>query len=336
MTETPVAPGIWRGRASTIWRVVRRALTRVVPVAIGVVIVVFFLLRLVPGDPAREILGDTATQQSVDALREQLGLNQPLWKQFVDFVVQLFTQFDTGDSLVYHESTRALIAERAPLSLGIVLLAVIITVLVAVPLAVAAATHKDGALDHIIRIVPTIGMGMPTFWVGLLLILVFAVNLKWLPVGGVGTGPGEPWRSLILPAVAVSVAAVPPLVRSLRAQLLDVVSADFVTTLRAAHIPQRSIQFRHILRNAAVPTLNLFGVNVAYMIGGTLVVEKVFAINGVGMLLFSSISARDFPVVQGVALYCAIFVVVITLAVDGLSALIDPRLRAGSVSGAGS
>lgn len=295
--------------------------------AVGVIIVVFFLLRLVPGDPARAVLGDTATQQSVDALRAQMGLDQPLWKQFVDFVVHLVTQFDTGDSLVYHESTRALIAERAPLSLGIIVIAVFLTVLVAVPLAVTAARNKNRTLDHLIRVIPTIGLGMPTFWVGLLLIIVFAVTLRWFPVGGVGSGPLDPWRSFVLPAVAVSVAAVPPLVRSLRAQILDVMDADFVTTLRAAHIPERSIQFRHILRNAAVPSLNLFGVNVAYLIGGTLVVEKVFAINGVGMLLFTSISSRDFPVVQGVALYCAVLVVLVTIAVDAFSVVIDPRLR---------
>jgi len=296
-------------------------------VAVGVVVAVFFLLRLVPGDPARIILGDQATDASVSALRTQLGLDESLWSQFWSFVTQLFTQFDTGNSLVYGESTRSLILERAGLSLGIVLIAVVITVLVAVPLAVVAATHKNGPVDHAIRVIPAVGMGMPTFWVGLLLIIIFSVHLKWLPVGGVGEGPLEPWRSLLLPGLAVAIGAIPPLVRSLRAQLLDVVSADFVTTLRAAHIPEWRIQFRHVLRNAAVPSLNLFGVNVAYMIGGTLVVEKVFAINGVGMLLFNSISSRDFPVVQGVALYCAFFVVLITILVDVLSALVDPRLR---------
>lgn len=297
------------------------------PVAVGVVVAVFFVLRLVPGDPARIILGDQATDASVSALRTQLGLDESLWSQFWSFVTQLFTQFDTGNSLVYGESTRSLILERAGLSLGIVLIAVVITVLVAVPLAVVAATHKNGPVDHAIRVIPAVGMGMPTFWVGLLLIIIFSVHLKWLPVGGVGEGPLEPWRSLLLPGLAVAIGAIPPLVRSLRAQLLDVVSADFVTTLRAAHIPEWRIQFRHVLRNAAVPSLNLFGVNVAYMIGGTLVVEKVFAINGVGMLLFNSISSRDFPVVQGVALYCAFFVVLITILVDVLSALVDPRLR---------
>ena len=311
-------------------RMITRLVTRIVPVAIGVVVAVFFLLRLVPGDPARIILGDQATDASVAALREQLGLNRPLWSQFWGFLVQLVTHFDTGNSLVYGESTRTLILNRAPLSLGIVAIAVIVTLLVAVPLAVTAATHRNRAVDHLIRVIPAVGMGMPTFWVGLILIIIFSVTLKWLPVGGVGEGAFEPFRSLLLPGIAVAIGAIPPLVRSLRAQLLDVVSADFVTTLRAAHISERRIQFRHVLRNAAVPTLNLFGVNVAYMIGGTLVVEKVFAINGVGMLLFSAISSRDFPVVQGVALYCAFFVVLITIVVDLISAAIDPRLRLGA------
>ncbi len=317
--------------SSTILSVARRAgkrlLTRVLPVAVGVVVTVFFLLRLVPGDPARVILGDQATDASVMALHNQLGLDKPLWTQFWDFVGQLVTHFDTGQSLVYGESTRTLILGRAPLSLGIVAIAVVVTLMAAVPLAVVAATHRNGPIDHLIRVIPAVGMGMPTFWIGMLLIVVFAVTLKWLPVGGVGTGAFEPWRSLVLPGVAVAIGAVPPLIRSLRAQLLDVVSADFVTTLRAAHVPERRIQFRHVLRNAAVPTLNLFGVNVAYMIGGTLVVEKVFAINGVGMLLFNSITSRDFPAVQGVALYCAFFVVVITIVVDLLSTVLDPRLR---------
>ncbi|MSS84657.1 ABC transporter permease [Actinomycetaceae bacterium WB03_NA08] len=312
------------------WRIVKRFLSRVLPVVIGVVVAVFFLLRLVPGDPARIILGDQATDASVIALREQLGLDQPVWVQFSHFVTQLFTHFDTGESLVYGESTRTLILERAPLSLGIVAIAVMLTLAIAVPLSVAAASHQDGPVDHMVRVIPAVGMGMPTFWVGLLLIIVFAVNLKWLPVGGIGDGPLQPFLSLVLPGVAVAIAAIPPLVRSLRSELLDVTHADFVTTLRAAHIPERTIQFRHVLRNAAVPTLNLFGVNVAFMIGGTLVVEKVFAINGVGSLLFNAISSRDFPVVQGVALYCAFFVVLITIIVDLCSAAIDPRLRLGS------
>jgi peptide/nickel transport system permease protein len=308
-------------------RWLRRTALAVVPVVVGVVLAVFFLLRLVPGDPARMILGERATPEAVADLRVELGLDKPLLAQLGDFVGNLFLRGDTGDSLVYNVSTRELIFDRAPISLALVGLSVLISVTVAVLLAVAAARHKDGPIDHIVRIIPTIGVGMPTFWIGLLLIIVFAVTLKWFPVGGIGTTPLDPLRSLVLPAVAVSLGLIPPLVRSLRAELLEVFSADFVTTLRAARIPERRVLFGHILRNAALPTVTLLSVSISYLIGGTLVVEQVFGINGLGSLLFDAIGNRDFPVVQGVALYCAIMVVVISLLLDIVVYRLDPRTR---------
>ncbi len=307
-----------------------RTLGTVLPVMLGVVVGVFFLLRLVPGDPAQMILGERATPQAVAELHEQLGLDLPLWQQFGDFLGRLITQGDTGPSLVSGASTRDLILERAPISLGIVALALLLAVLITVPLALAAARRPNGPIDHAVRVIPAIGLGMPMFWIGLLLIIVFAVHLGWFPVGGVGTGAGEPIRSLILPALAVSLSLVPPLIRSLRAQLLEVVTADFVTTLRAARIPELRIWTRHILRGGALPTLALLSVNAATLIGGTLVIEKVFAINGIGMLLFTSIGSRDFPVVQGIALYCAVLVVLVGIAADALLGILDPRLRRGS------
>ncbi|WP_440312034.1 ABC transporter permease [Leucobacter chromiireducens] len=310
-----------------IGRELLRVLARIVPVMFGVVVAVFFLLRMVPGDPAAMILGERATPESIAALRAELGLDLPLWQQFTDFVGGLLTRFDTGNSLVTGASTRELILAKAPVSLGIVLFAVLLAVIIAVPLAVAAALRQDSWIDHAVRILPAVGMGMPLFWVGLLLIIVFGVQLRWFPVGGVGTGPGEPLKSLFLPALAVALGMAPPLIRSLRAQLIDVLAADFVTTLRAARIPERRILFRHVLRSAALPTLTLLSVNTAYLIGGTLVVEKVFGINGLGILLFQSIGSRDFPVVQGIALYCAVLVVLVTTLAGVLSAVLDPRLR---------
>lgn len=302
-------------------------LARVVPVMFGVVVAVFFLLRLVPGDPAVMILGERATPEDIAELRSELGLDGSLWQQFVAFVTQLFTHFDTGVSLVTGESTRDMIFAKAPISLGIVLLAVLLAVVIAVPLALAAALHQGGWVDHIVRVLPTIGLGMPLFWIGLLLIIVFAVQLNWFPVGDIGTGPGEPLHSLFLPALAVALGMSPPLIRSLRTQLIEVLGADFVTTLRAARIRERRIVLGHVLRGAALPMMTLLSVNTAYLIGGTLVVEKVFGINGIGTLLFTSISNRDFPVVQGIALYCAFAVVIVTTVAGVLSALLDPRLR---------
>lgn len=307
-------------------RWVGRSLLSVVPVVVGVVLCVFFLLRIVPGDPAAMILGERATTASIEALRHRLGLDLPLAQQLSDWLVGVFTRGDVGTSLVTSQPVLGLVGSRAGLTALLVLLSVVFTVLIVVPLALLAATHKDGVLDHLVRIVPTVGMAMPAFWVGLILILLFGVQLRWLPVGGVGTGPGEPLRSLVLPALTVALGMAPPLVRALREQLVEVLDADFVVTLRAARLRSWRVQ-AHVLRNAAVPTVSMLGLNIAYLIGGTLVVEKVFALNGLGALLFSSISSRDFPVVQGIALVLALAVVGVSLLTDGLVALLDPRVR---------
>jgi len=299
----------------------------VVPVVAGVVVGVFFLLRIVPGDPAQMILGDQATTESIDRLRARLGLDLPLHEQFAGFVQSLVSNADLGRSLVTDQPVSALIGERVGITLALVGLALAFTVLLAVPLALAAAVNRDGPVDHAVRILPAVGMAMPAFWIGLLLVLVFGVGLRWFPVGGVGTGPGEPLRSLVLPALTVALGMSPPLIRSLREQLVEVLDADFVVTARAAGLPARRVIGVHVLRNAAVPTLALLGVNLAYLIGGTLVIEKVFAINGMGALLFSAVSTRDFPVVQGIALFCALAVVAVSLLTDVLVAVLDPRLR---------
>lgn len=291
--------------------------------AIGVVVATFFLLRIVPGDPAESILGDRASPASVIALRHQLGLDRPWWQQFTDFLGQVVFHFDTGNSLQYNQPTRDLVLSHAGPSLAIVGLAIVFTLVIAVPLALLAATHKDGVIDHIIRIVPAVGFAMPVFWLGLLLVLLFAVRLHWLPVGGSDRG----LASFVLPAVAVALALAPPIIRSLRAQLLEVLEADFVVTARAAGLSRTRVLVMHVLRNAALPTLTLFGLNIAYLLGGTLVVEQVFAIQGVGSLLFQAISTRDFPVVQGVALYTAVLVVIATVLTDLAVDRLDPRTR---------
>lgn len=303
-------------------RWLRRTALRVVPVVTGVVLATFFLLRLVPGGPAAAVLGDQATDEAVAALEAQMGLDQPLTTQLWSYVSGVLLHADVGTSLIYDVPASDLIAGRMAVTLSIVALAVLLTLALVVPLAFAAALHKDGVVDHVIRVVPAIGLAMPTFWIGLLLIMVFAVNLGWLPAGGAGDGV----RSLILPAVAIAVSMTPVLVRTLRAQLLEVLDADFVATFTAAGLARRRVLV-HVLRNAALPTLTLFGLNIAYMIGGTLVIERVFALNGLGALMFESISNRDFPVVQGVALFCAVAVVAVTVATDFLVDRLDPRSR---------
>lgn len=316
------------GTASYRWLVT--AVLRAAAVILLVMTAVFFLIRIVPGDPAKMILGEYSTPEAIARMRHTLGLDLPLWEQFVRFVKTLFTQGDTGNSIIAGTSTRELIAERAPVTLLLIGMACIAAIVIALLLATLAATQKDKLLDHLIRIFPTVTLGMPIFWVGLLLILVFSVRLRWFPVGGIGEGWTGTLHSLALPAVTVAFSQIPTLIRSLRVQMLEVLESDFVVTLKAAGIPGRVILFKHVVRNAALPTLMLLGVNISYLIGGTLVVEQVFGIKGIGSLLFTSISNRDFPVIQGIALYCAIGVVIVSLLIEILSWWLDPRTKGTS------
>lgn len=311
--------------ASYNWLVV--AFARALIVILCVMTAVFFLIRIVPGDPAKMILGEYSTPEALKSMHHTLGLDLPLWEQFIRFVQTLFTQGDTGNSIVTGISARELIAERAPITLLLIAMACAVAIIISLLLATLAATNKDKVLDHLIRIFPTITLGMPIFWVGILLILLLSVRLHWFPVGGVGEGWTGTLYSLTLPAITVAFSQIPTLVRSLRAQMLEVLESDFVVTLKAARIPSRVILFKHVLRNSALPTLMLLGVNISYLIGGTLVVEQVFGIKGIGSLLFTSISKRDFPVIQGIALYCAISVVIISLLIEILSWWLDPRTK---------
>lgn len=303
----------------------RNTFLRSLLVVFLVMLAVFFMIRLVPGDPAVMVLGEHATEESIETLREQLGVNLPLSQQFLRFLSNIFLHGDTGTSLKYGVSSRELVFRFAPVSLTLAGMAMVITVVVTVLLSFLAATHKDGIFDHMIRIIPAFAQGMPVFWIGLLFILLFAVHWRIFPVGGIKEGTFGFLYSMILPAITVSFGQIPPLVRSLRERLLEVLNADFVVTLKAAKIPPRKIFFRHVLKNAFVPTLMLFSVNLSYLIGGTLVVEQVFGIRGVGKLLFEAISNRDFPLVQAIALYCAVFVVIISFLADLIAHRVDPR-----------
>jgi peptide/nickel transport system permease protein len=307
------------------WLVI--SLIKALAVICCVMIAVFFIIRIVPGDPAKMILGEYSTPEALKSMHHTLGLDLPLWEQFMRFLKTLFTQGDTGNSIVMGTSTRELIMQRAPVTLLLIVIACVLAIFVSLLLATVAATHKDKLLDHLIRIFPTITLGMPIFWVGLLLILLFSVRLGWFPVGGVSEGWIGTLHSLALPAITVAFSQIPTLVRSLRAQMLEVLESDFVVTLKAAGIPSRVILFKHVLRNSALPTLMLMGVNISYLIGGTLVVEQVFGIKGIGSLLFTSISKRDFPVIQGIALYCALAVVIISLLIEIISWWLDPRTK---------
>lgn len=305
--------------------IVVHALLVIALVAVGV----FFIVRLVPGDPAQMVLGLKASPRQITDMRARLGLNLPLPQQFAAFIHTLITTGDTGESIAYHVSSRALVMDRLPVSLWLIVCSSALVVVIALPLAVAAATHRGSAADALVRVLPTIALGMPEFWVGLVLILVFAVHLRVFPVGGTQPGVDGMLYSMALPSLTIALAQTPLIVRSLRTQMLEVLGSDYIVALRAAHVPERLVR-RHALHNAMMPALQLFGMKVSFLVGGTLVVEQVFGLRGVGSLLFSAITARDFPLIQAIALYCALGVVVVSTLVKLASGLIDYRLREGA------
>jgi peptide/nickel transport system permease protein len=307
--------------------VLRRSAQALLVIA-GVIVMTFLLLHIIPGDPARQILGNHATASQVAQLRQKWGLNRPLTVQFGSFVARVFAHADTGNSLFYNVPTRSLILPRTGVTLELVVMAGIFCVLITVPLAVFAAIRRDRLPDHLIRIIPAIGAGMPALWLGLMLIIVFSVRLHWFPVGGAGPGVWLTFRGLVLPAFTAALAITPLLIRSLRAELLEVLQSDYIAAARARSLSEPRVLFVHAARNAIVPMLTLLGLNLAYLVGGTVVVEQVFDINGLGGLMFDSISDRDFPVVQGIALLFAVVVVLVNLLTETVAAIVDPRLRA--------
>jgi peptide/nickel transport system permease protein len=305
---------------------VLRRLLQLVPVAIGVTILVFFMIHLIPGDPARTILGIHATPRAVALLHQEWGLNRPLISQYWLFMDRLL-HGNLGVSLFYGGSAESLILSHLPPTLWIITYASVLAVLISVPLAMIAASKKDGARDQAVRAVPLVGLGMPQFWLGFLLIYAFAIKLHWFPVSGYGTGFFGHVRSMFLPSLTVALALAPVVIRSLRASMLNVLGAEYVTTARSKGVPGHRLFVRHVLRNAVIPAITVLAINIGFLIGGTVIIENVFAIPGLGQLMINSIFERDFTVVQGVTLVFAIMVILLNLMADVAYAALDPRVR---------
>jgi peptide/nickel transport system permease protein len=312
---------------STGGYIVRRLL-QLLPIGLGLVLICFLLIHIVPGDPVRAILGERAPQARVDALRAELGLDQPLVAQFASYLGGL-ARGDMGESIKYSTPVFDVIVDRLPPTLGLILLATLFTIILTLPLATIAAIRADRGADHVIRVVPLIGLGMPAFWLGLILLVIFGVELGWFPVGGYGRDPLAQLHALILPAFTIALAITPITVRSLRAALIDVLDADYILTARSKGLSERRLLVRHGVRNAVIPMVAVLGVSIGWLIGNTIVVERVFAIPGIGSLMLESVRVRDFPVVQGVTLVVGVIVVLVALASDLAHASLDPRVRLG-------
>ena len=306
-----------------------RRLASLVPVLAVVGVVVFSLVHLTPGDPARVMLGQSASPEQIAQLQSDLGLDKPLPVQFLAWVGDVLTG-DLGTSVYSSSPVLDIIMDRLGPTVSLTLLSMLIALLIAIPSAVLAVWKRGSLLDPAFMSVSLVGISIPNFWLGIVLILIFPVTLGWLPVSGYAPVSAGlwPWLShLLLPAVALSAQVSGLIARMLRDGMLEVVHQNYVRTAHAKGLTERLVLTKHVFFNAMIPTTTVIGVCFASLLGGAVVIETIFAIPGVGGLVVESISRRDYPVLQGTVLFIAVVYVVVNLLVDLFYAVLDPRIR---------
>ena len=289
-------------------------------VALAVSVIAFFLLRL-SGDVATAIAGEGARQEDIEMVRRAYGLDRPLLVQYFDWLWHVL-RGDFGTSLFFKTDVLDLVWDKLPTTLTLGLLSLGFALLISVPLGVLAATFANSWIDRFALALAVIGQAMPTFFFALLLIMLFSVQLRWLPVSGSGS-----WAHFVMPTIALGYYATPALMRLVRAGMVEVLSADYIRTARAKGLPTYSVIFKHALRNALVPVVALAAVQLGFLLGGSVVIETIFALDGLGFLAYESITHKDFPVMQAIVLLLSVFYVLLTLAADVANGWLDPRIR---------
>lgn len=289
----------------------------------------FCAFQLLPGNPAYIILGVDADPLQIQALSQQMGLNLPLQQRYLNWVAGLFSG-NLGDSLRYQVPVAQLIRNTLPVTASLSALSLLITVAVVVPVSIYLAKNNNKTLPTVVSALMQLGIAVPSFWLSILMILLFAVTLHWLPSGDFipfSQSFAGAVRSLVLPAVSVSVGTAAVVIRYLKNTLLDQMSMDYVRTARSKGLGRNAVLYRHVLKNALLPTVTILGIIVVDVLGGSIIVENVFNLPGVGRLIVSGVGNRDFPLVQGLVFYLALIVVAINFLVDLLYSVIDPRIR---------
>jgi peptide/nickel transport system permease protein len=302
-----------------------RRLIHMVPVLLLMTVFVFFLVRLVPGDPATAMLGDRATPERVARLKAALKLDRPYYVQYAAFMSHL-AKGDLGESIRRREPVRSIVFQRLQPTLFLSFYAMLLSVVIAVPLATIAAMRKGHFADQVVRTFLLLSLGMPTYWIGMMLLQFFAVRHRVFPVSGWGEGFFGHLESLFLPALALALAISSLMIRSLRNSILETLEADYVRTARAKGLGQGRVMVGHVLRNSALSTITILGVNFAFLVGGATITESIFSIPGLGQLIVHAIFDRDYPVIQGVTLAIGVIVLLISLITDLSYALLDPRV----------
>jgi ABC-type dipeptide/oligopeptide/nickel transport system permease component len=297
-----------------------RRLLLAVLVCLTVLVISFTLTRL-SGDLAASIAGPSASAADIAIITKNYGLDRPLPVQFLDWAGHAATG-DLGRSFLYHTPVWELIRARLPITLTLGLTGIVIALVVALPLGILAAAREGSALDRAIMLVALLGQAMPSFWLGLIMVIGFGLELQWLPISGVDT-----WQGYIMPGIVLAFSAIPALMRLTRSGMIEALSADYIRTARAKGLSRSTIVLKHALRNAAMPVVSIAAVQLGFILGGSVVIEAVFALPGIGYLAWESITKNDFPVVQAVVLFLAVIYIGLTLLADMMNALLDPRLR---------
>jgi ABC-type dipeptide/oligopeptide/nickel transport system permease component len=285
------------------------------------VLVVSFILTRLSGDLAASIAGPNASAADIAIITKNYGLDRPLVVQFFDWAGHA-AEGDLGRSFLYHVPVSELIRDRLPITLTLGLIGFSIALLVGLPLGILAAVREGTAVDRGIMLVALLGQAMPGFWFGLILIILLGLELQWLPISGV-----DSWQGYIMPGIVLAFSAIPALMRLTRSGMIDALAADYIRTARAKGLSRSTIILKHALRNAAMPVVSIAAVQLGFMLGGSVVIESVFALPGIGYLAWESIIKNDFPVVQAVVLFLAVIYIGLTLLADMMNALLDPRLR---------
>ena len=291
-------------------------------VALSVSIIAFSLVRL-SGDVATAIAGEAASQADIEAVRLKYGLDRPLPVQYFEWLGNI-ARGDLGESLYFQTPAKDIILDRLPTTLTLGFLSLCFAIIVAIPLGIVAALRPNSWIDRLSLVIAVLGQAMPTFWFALLMMIFFGVTLRWLPISGT-----ETWAHFVMPSIALGYYATPAIMRLTRAGMLDVLSSDYVRTARAKGLDTHTVILKHALRNAIIPVVSLSAVQLGFMLGGSIIIESIFTMHGVGHLALLSVERADFPVVQGIVLILAVIYILLTLFADLLNGWLDPRIRLG-------